>query len=137
MVQSSRVQYVMLCKYRNYKQGSRLFCMRRGKYLRMNLWACPLNYLDFTVSDLYTPVLGLRYMYFKHNLMDLLSCGKMVTLRKKCTYSGFSGLYIPTFGLNTDIYSVNLQFSPNAGKCEPEKLQIWTLFTQWNTANWT
>ena len=23
-------------------------------------------------------------------------------------------------------------FSPNAGKCGPEKLQIWTLFTEWN-----
>ena len=39
----------------------------------------------------------------------------------------YSGQYFPAFGLNTEI-SV---FSPNAGKYRPEKLRIWTLFTQW------
>ena len=41
----------------------------------------------------------------------------------------FSGRYFPAFGLNTEIYGVNI-FSPNAGKQGPEKLCIWKLFTQ-------
>ena len=39
----------------------------------------------------------------------------------------FSGPYFPAFGLNTERYGA---FSPNAGKYEPEKLQIRTLFSQ-------
>ena len=41
----------------------------------------------------------------------------------------YSGPYFPVFEFNTEIYRV----SPNAGKCEPEKLKIWTLFTRWTT----
>ena len=87
----------------------------------MHLRACLLNHLDFTISELYTPALGLRYRCFNHNLMDLLSCVKMVTLCKKCTYSEFSGLHVPTFGMNTDIYSVNLQIQYEYGKMWPRK----------------
>ena len=43
-------------------------------------------------------------------------------------YGVFSGPYIPAFGLNTEYLSV---FSPNAGKYGPEKLRIWTIFSQW------
>ena len=42
----------------------------------------------------------------------------------------FSDSHIPAFGLNTKIYSVNLLFSPNAGKYGPEILWIRTVFTQ-------
>ena len=36
-------------------------------------------------------------------------------------YGVFSGLYFPVFGLNTEIYEVNIYFSPNTGKYVPEK----------------
>ena len=51
----------------------------------------------------------------------------LITLRKKCLYSEFSGRYFLAFGLNTETFSVISVFSPNAGKYEPEKLQIRTL----------
>ena len=42
---------------------------------------------------------------------------------KSVLIQSFSGPYFHTFGLNTDIYSVNLSvFSPNAGKYGQEKL---------------
>ena len=45
-----------------------------------------------------------------------------------------SGPHFPAFGLNTERYSVSLDylsvFSPNAGKYGLEELRIWTLFTQ-------
>ena len=46
----------------------------------------------------------------------------IVTMWKVSKYRVFSGPYFPAFGLNT-------------GKCRPEKLRIWTLFTQW-VAKW-
>ena len=51
----------------------------------------------------------------------------LVSLREKCPYSKFSGPHFPAFGLNTPYLSV---FSPNPTKYGPEKLQIWTFFTQ-------
>ena len=42
------------------------------------------------------------------------------TAGKVFKYGVFSGPYFPVFGLNT-------------GKYGPEKLRIWTLFTQWET----
>ena len=54
------------------------------------------------------------------------SCVKSIRNRS------FSGLYFPTFGLNTERYSVSLHIqSECAAKYGPEKLQIRTLFTQW------
>ena len=44
-----------------------------------------------------------------------------LSLREKCPNTELSGHYFPVFGLNTE--------NPNAGKFEPEKLRIWTLFT--------
>ena len=59
----------------------------------------------------------------------------MIHFVKSVQMQSFSFPYFPVFGLNTDIYSVNTQyislFSPNAGKYGPEKLRIWTSFTQW------
>ena len=51
---------------------------------------------------------------------------------KSVLIQSFSGPYFHTFGLNTDIYSVNLSvFSPNAAKYGQEKLWIQTPITQW------
>ena len=53
---------------------------------------------------------------------------------KSAKYGVFSGPYFPAFGLNTERYGVSPYlsvFSPNAGKYGPEKIRIWTLFTQW------
>ena len=46
---------------------------------------------------------------------------------KVSKYGVFSDPYFPVFGLNTKYLSV---FSPNTGKYGPEKIRIWTLFTQ-------
>ena len=56
-----------------------------------------------------------------HKLIKSDHCVKSVRIRS------FSGLYFPTFGLNTERYFV---LSPNVGKYGPEKLRIRTLFTQ-------
>ena len=45
-----------------------------------------------------------------------------LSLREKCPNTELSGHCFPVFGLNTQ--------NPNAGKFGPEKLCIWTLFTQ-------
>ena len=45
-------------------------------------------------------------------------------------YGVFSGPYSPAFGLNTDIYSVNHGIQSEYRIYGPEKLCIWTLFTQ-------
>ena len=42
----------------------------------------------------------------------------------------FSGPHFSAFGLNTERYGYFSVFSPNAGKCGPEKQRIQTLFTQ-------
>ena len=43
----------------------------------------------------------------------------------------FSGSYFAAFGLNQERDTVYLSvFSPNVGKCRPEKLRIRTLFAQ-------
>ena len=53
-----------------------------------------------------------------------LHCVKIVRTRS------VSGLYFPEFGLNTEIYRANLNIQSECGKKRPEKLRIWTLFTQ-------
>ena len=49
-----------------------------------------------------------------------LHCVKSVHIQS------FSGLYFPAFGLNTE----RSVFSPNVGKCGPEKPRMRKLFTQ-------
>ena len=51
-------------------------------------------------------------------------CVKNVCIRN------FSGPYFPVFGLNTDIYPVNLHMQSEWGKMRTRKLRIWTIFTQ-------
>ena len=65
------------------------------------------------------------YLQKRPFVKEILKYG---SLRKKCPYSEFSDPYFPTFRLNTEYLSV---FSPNAGKCGPEKPRIRTLFTLW------
>ena len=60
--------------------------------------------------------------------MTLCSVGKHC-MKSVCIRS-FSGPYFSVFGLNTERYGVILRIQPNAGKYGPEKLRIWTLFTQ-------
>ena len=43
-------------------------------------------------------------------------------------YGVFSGPYFPIFGLNTDIYGVNLKFGRNTGKYGPEKTPYLDIF---------
>ena len=52
-------------------------------------------------------------------------------LLEKCLCSELSGTYFPTFGLNTERYSVSLCIQSKCGKYVPGKIRIRTLFTQW------
>ena len=45
----------------------------------------------------------------------------------------FSGLYFPTFGLNTDIYRVNHRIHFECERQGPEKFQIRIFFMQWES----
>ena len=56
------------------------------------------------------------------------------TVWKVFQYGVISGLYFLLFGLNTEIYGVNLciQSGRNTGKYGHEKLRIWTLLMQWS-----
>ena len=58
-----------------------------------------------------------NYLYIK---------GYTITAWKVSKYGNFSVPYFPVFGL----YTSNSVFSPNIGKYGPNKLRIWTLFTQ-------
>ena len=51
---------------------------------------------------------------------------------KSARIRSFSAPYFPAFGLNTEIYEVDLKdlFSPNAGKYGPEKIRTPTIFKQ-------
>ena len=55
----------------------------------------------------------------KKKLIGTEHCKKQnEALRKKCPYSEFSGLYFPEFGLNMEIYWVNLRI---LSKCEKSR----------------
>ena len=45
----------------------------------------------------------------------------IITLREKCPYSEFSDSYFPAFGLNTEIYRVNLRIQFECGKIRTRK----------------
>ena len=53
--------------------------------------------------------------------MGNMTVFKVKTLREKCPYSEFSGPYFPAFGLNTEIYKVNLRILSKCGKMETSK----------------
>ena len=64
-------------------------------------------------------------MMFWVKYLNEIHCLKSVRIRS------FSGLYLPhsdRMPRNTECLFV---FIPNLGKYRPQKLQIWTLFTQW------
>ena len=42
-------------------------------------------------------------------------------MRKKCSYSSFSGLYFPVLGINTEIYGVNLSIQSKCGEIRTRK----------------
>ena len=62
-------------------------------------------------------------MYYNEN------CVKSAQIRS------FSGPHFPAFGMNTEIYRVNLRILSECGKRRTEKLRTRTLFKQWNTSN--
>ena len=60
-----------------------------------------------------------------HNIFGKTHSMKSVRIRSS------SSTFFPAFGLNTEWYSISLSiFSPNTEKFGPEKLWVWTLFTQ-------
>ena len=94
---------------------------------------------NLTISKSHTVLLPLLTTKMSEKTLILFWKALSVSLNiliehslKSVLIQSFSGPYFHTFGLNTDIYSVNLSvFSPNAGKCGQEKLWIRTLITQW------
>ena len=75
-----------------------------------------------------------KYILVVPNIYNyvLVHCVKSIHIRS------FSGPYFIAFGLNTEWYrSTYLSvFSQNVWKYGPEKLRIWTLFTQWLLARY-
>ena len=50
-------------------------------------------------------------------------------------YGVISGPYVPVFGLNTEIYEVNLLLNPNTGKYRPEITPYLDIFHAVNVPN--
>ena len=63
-------------------------------------------------------------LFAKIQSLTIFTKSSIFTAWKVSKYGVFSDPYFTVFGLNTGI------FSSNTGKCRPEKLRIWTLFTQ-------
>ena len=89
--------------------------------LYFNIWVrtCS-NFISTAISKLISVPVSVicDYLCYYH-------CVKVVCIRS------FSGVYFPVFGLNTEIYPVNLCIQCECGKKNgPEKLRIWKLFTQ-------
>ena len=78
--------------------------------------------ITFSTYDKKTPTTICKKDLLWKKFLNMCHSVKNVRIRS------FSGLYFPAFRLNTEYLSV---FSPNAGKCGPEKLRIGTLFTLW------
>ena len=54
------------------------------------------------------------------------------TLLKNVGIRTFSGSYFTVMGLNTEIYRVNPRIQSKCGIIRTKKLQVWTLFAQYN-----
>ena len=52
------------------------------------------------------------------------------TVRKMSKYRVFSGLYFSAFGLNTEIYSVNLHIQSEYGKIQTRKSSVFGQFSR-------
>ena len=83
------------------------------------IWRYVVRYLQSCFVMFNSCYLSL-FKYFKINWSFYIAW-------KVSKYGVFSDPYFPVFGLNTEYLSV---FSPNTGKYGPEKIRIWTLFTQ-------
>ena len=55
--------------------------------------------------------------------------GVIHLLREKCPNTDFSGLYFPLFGLNTEIYSVNIRIPSEYGTIKTRKNSIFEHFS--------
>ena len=70
-----------------------------------------------------------QYLFKNHFLKFLEYCQTFHCVKSVCIWS-YSGSYFPAFRLNAERYRHLSIFSPNTGKCRPEKPQIRPLFTQ-------
>ena len=60
----------------------------------------------------------------------LALCNSLITLWKVSKYGVFSGLYFPVFGLNTDIYFVNLCINYGCRKIRTRKNSVFGHFSR-------
>ena len=60
----------------------------------------------------------------------------ITTAWKKSKYGDFSGPYFPVFGLNTEIYLVNLRIQPVYRKQGPEENSIFAHFLRSERGKW-
>ena len=58
---------------------------------------------------------------FYQTLKLILLCAKINTTRKMSVFGVFSGLYFPAFGMNKEIYKVNLRIQSECGKMHTRK----------------
>ena len=59
--------------------------------------------------------------------------GALITAWEVSKYGVFSGRHFPVFGLNTEIYTVNLRIQSEYRKRQTRKNSVFALFKQWMT----
>ena len=70
-----------------------------------------------------------QFRSYPSELKKLL-LSKIVTVRKVPRYGAFSSPYFPVFGLNTEIYRVNLRIQSKYGKIRTRKNSVFGLFSR-------
>ena len=81
-------------------------------------------------------MLHIHYVLSATEIFKFCTCLKLFvsqsrylsTAWKVSEYEVFSGPYFPVFGLNAEIYTVNLRISPNTGKYGQEKTPYLDIF---------
>ena len=102
-----------------------LLCDHFSKTLELRLW----HYLRMLI--LRNCLIGKALETSEHDILVIyVVARKFIQKRSSTNELGF-GPYFPAYGLNTERCRGSI-FSPNAGKCVLEKVQIWTLCTQCN-----
>ena len=82
---------------------------QNGKHAMQNVWSKNSNYVSHTVVA-YTPVPTYDIHPSTHDKRHPRYCVKSVRIRS------YSGLHFPSFGINTERYSVSLCIYPECGK---------------------
>ena len=79
---------------------------------------------------LFTPFLSVFFVFHGKNLLLLKLISRYVTAWKVTKYGVFSGPYFLVFGLNTEIYGVNLRIQSEYRKIRTRKNSVFGHFSR-------